>query len=232
MARLMPLALALCVLIAAPARPAEPTRAAPIYALPDDGSWVEYDWTGTGPAGEEIKGKLRISSVGTKTVAGVELRWVEVRKEYTRQGGDKHEYRKFLVPVKAFADAPTLRDHVTSIIGKEDAEAPHALTPSARYTFLDLGLGGDGTALTEVRAREKIEVPLGKYEAREVRARGKSGDRELEYRGWLSADVPFGCARFEIYEGPAGGTPKKIFSAVAARGGRDAKSEVDETRAK
>ena len=48
----------------------------------------------------------------------------------------------------------------------------------------------------------------------------------------LSADVPFGTARFEVYEGPAGGSAKKIFAASAARAGRDAKAEVDETKAR
>jgi hypothetical protein len=232
MPRLASLALVVCVLCPAPARPAEPTRAAPVYSLPDDGSWVEYDWTGAGPDGKEIKGLLRISAVGTKTTAGVTSRWVEVRKEYGRGDGAKREYRKFLLPVKAFADAPTLRDHVTSVIGQGGSEAPHTLSRTARRSFLELGLTGDEAGLKEVRAREKVEVPLGKYETREVRARGTAGERELEYRGWLSAEVPFGCARFEIYEGPAGGAAKKVFAASAARSGRDAKAELDETKAR
>jgi hypothetical protein len=232
MTRLTALALVFCVLAAAPARPAEPTRAAPIYSLPDDGSWIEFDWTGVGPKGEEIKGVLRISSVGTKTVAGVTSRWVEVRKEYGKKDEKKPEYRKFLVPVKAFAASPTLRDHVDSVIGKEGSEAPHALSSSGRQAFLEMGLNGEGAALKEVLARVSVEVPLGKYEARKVRARGKSSEHELEYRGWLSPDVPFGCARFEIFEIPAGAAPKRIFAATAARSGRGAKSEVDETKSK
>jgi hypothetical protein len=229
MARLISLALLLCVVSPVPAPAAEqPTRAAPVYALPADGSWVEYDWTGVGPAGEDIKGVLRISSVGTKTVAGVESRWVEVRKDTVRGNETKREYRKFLVPVEAFAKAPTLRDHVDAVIGQNDSQAPHALSATARRTFLEMGLSGDDAALKEVRPREKVEVPLGKYEAREMRARGKSGERELEYHGWLSADVPFGCARFEVVEGSG----KTIFAAKAARSGRDAKAEVDETKSK
>jgi hypothetical protein len=228
MYRFTSLALVLCVLYPAPARPAEPTRAAPIYSLPDDGAWVEFDWTGVGAGGEEIKGLLRISSVGTKTAADKESRWVEVRKEYVRAGGTKREYRKFLVPVKAFAKAPTLRDHVDSVIGQEDSQAPHTLPAAARRTFLEMGLSGGDAVLKEVRAREKVEVPLGKYEARPVRARGKSDERELEYRGWLTDEVPFGCARFEVIEGAG----KVIFAAKAVRSGRDAKAEVDERKVK
>jgi hypothetical protein len=229
MARLTPLALVASVLLAAPSRSAEPTRAAPIYSLPEDGSWVEYDWTGVGPDGKELKGILRVSSVGTKTSQGVASRWVEIRKEYREAGKTKQEYRKFLVPVKAFADTPTLRSHVTSVIGQENSDAPAALRPARVRTFLDLGLTADSATLEEVRARESVEVPAGKYRARHVRARSRSGDRELEYQGWLTADVPFGCARFEVFERSGDGQAKRVFAATAARTGRDAKAEVDES---
>lgn len=228
MARLTSLALAFCVLFPPLAWPAEPTRAAPIYSLPDDGSWVEYDWTAAGPDGKDIKGLLRISCVGTKTSDGVKSRWVEVRKEYRRGDKTRREYRKFLVPVKAFADAPTLRRHVTSVIGQDDDKAPFGLKPEGRRAFLELGLTEDDAALKEVRAREMVEVPLGKYEARHVRARGKAGERVLEYQGWLSVDVPFGCARYEILETSGDGPAKRIFTATAARTGRGARPEVDE----
>jgi hypothetical protein len=231
MTRLTVLALALCVLFPTSSRSAEPTRAAPIYSLPEDGSWVEYDWTGVGADGKEMKGLLRISSVGSKTSGGVESRWVEVRKEYSQGDKMRREYRKFLVPVKPFAADPTLRNHVTAVIGQDDSTLPFGLSPSGRQTFLELGLTGKDAALKAVSTREEVEVPLGKYLARHVRARGKAGDRELEYQGWLTGDVPFGCARFEVFEGPAG-KGLRIFAAAATRSGRGTNPEVDETRAR
>jgi hypothetical protein len=232
MTRLTSFALALCVLSPAPSRAAEPTRPAPIYSLPRDGSWVEYDWTGAGSDGKEMRGVLRISSVGTKTSGGVESRWVEVRKEYSQGGETRREYRKFLVPVKAFTDSPTVRDHVSSVIGQDNADAPAGLSAKRTRTFVSMGLTGEDVALKEVRAREKVEVPLGKYEARHVRARGLHDDWELEYQGWLTNDVPFGCARFEVFEVSQGGPVKRVFSATAVRAGRGARSEVDESRAR
>jgi hypothetical protein len=232
MTRLTSLALALCVLFPTPSRAAEPTRAAPIYALPEDGSWVEYDWTAVGPDGKEIKGLLRISSVGSRTRGGIESRWVEVRKEFRQGGETRREYRKFLVPVKAFTDSPTLRDHVSSVIGQDNSDAPAELSAKRARTFVSMGLTGEDAALKEVRAREKVELLLGKYETRHVRARGMRDDSELEYQGWLSNDVPFGCARFEVLEIPQGGPVKRVFSATAVRAGRGARSEVDESRAR
>src|SRR5439155_4096420 len=140
MARLTSLVLAASVLFLSPSRAAEPTRPAPIYSLPRDGSWVEYDWTGVGPDGKETKGVLRISSVGTTTSAGVESRWVEVRKEYSQGGETRREYRKFLVPVKAFTDSPTLRGHVSSVIGRDNSDAPAGLSAKRARTFVSMGL--------------------------------------------------------------------------------------------
>ena len=57
------------------------TRAAPLYALPADKSWVEYNWEATSPGGVRRVGTLRISSVGTSRLNGVPHRWVEITKE-------------------------------------------------------------------------------------------------------------------------------------------------------
>ena len=232
MARLMSPALALCILFPIPSPSAEPTRVAPIYSLPEDGSWVEYDWTGVGPDEKEIKGRLRVSSVGSKTSGGVESRWVEVRKEYAQGGETKREYRKFLVAAKAFAAAPTLRDHVGTVIGQDGSAAPLLFSAARARDFLNMGFDAPDAALKEVRARARLTTPLGKYEARQVTARSKSGERVREYEGWLTADVPFGCARFEVREGQGDGRLRTIFTATAARSGKGAKAEVDETKAR
>jgi hypothetical protein len=86
--------------------------------------------------------------------------------------------------------------------------------------------------LKEVRARAKVTTPLGEYEAQHVTARSKSGERVREYDGWLTADVPFGCARFEVREGTGDGPRKIVFAATAARSGKGAKAQVNEAKAK
>ena len=232
MTRLTLPVLALCVLFPNPARPAEPTRPAPIYTLPEDGSWVEYDWIAAGADGKQIKGLLRISCVGRKTSEGVECRWVEIRKEYRAGDQTQREYRKFLIPEKAFAAAPTLRDQVRTVIGQDDSAAPLLLSASRTRDFLNMGFDAPEAVLKEVRARVKVTTPLGKYEARQVTARSQSGERLREYEGWLTADVPFGWARFEVREGPRDGPGQTVFTATAVRSGKGAKAEVNEALAK
>jgi hypothetical protein len=215
------------------ARAAEPTRAAPFYALPPDGAWVEYDWTAAAPGGKEVKGTLRISSVGKKDVEGVTCRWVEVRKEYPHDGKQKKEYRVVLVAEKAFREKPTLAEHVRVVLGTEgDNRAVAPLGDTARRDFLGLGITGPGAALREVEARAKVTVPVGTFVARHVSSRGRRGDRTLEYHGWLTAEVPFGCARFEVREGTGEGPLRTTFTAVVAKRGDGAKGEVDTSKVK
>jgi hypothetical protein len=225
-----------CLLLAAglalPAAAAEPTRPAALYALPDNGTWVEFDWTAAGPDGKEVKGTLRLSAVGDATIDGTLYRWVEIRKEHKAGGETKREYRKIQLAVKAFAAAPTLRDHVRTVIGQDGTAAPARFSPARARSFLEMDFGTDAAALKEVQAREKVTAPLGKYEARHVRARAEGAGRTLEYDGWLTADVPFGCARFEVREGKGAAAGKSVFTATAARSGKDAKAEVDEGAAK
>src|SRR5262249_31218777 len=58
-------------LIAAPIAAQAQTRPAPFYALPEEGTWVEYEWTFTGKRGEAREGTLRLSCVGRQEAQGV-----------------------------------------------------------------------------------------------------------------------------------------------------------------
>ncbi len=60
----------------------------------------------------------------------------------------------------------------------------------------------------------------------------KSGERLREYQGWLTADVPFGCARFEVGEAQGDGPLRTIFTATAARSDKGAKAELDKSKAR
>ena len=232
MSRMTYLLLVAWVVLPVRAPAAEPTRAAPLYALPADGTWVEFDWTATDHDGKEVKGTLRLSSVGGKVIDGTACRWVEIRKEHREGDETKREYRKLLIAEKAFAAAPTLRDHVRTVIGQDGSAAPLTFSASRTRDFLNMGLAAPDAELKEAEARAKVTTPLGRYEARRVTARSKSGERVREYGGWLTADVPFGCARFEVREGQGDGRLRTIFTATAARSGKGAKAEVDETKAR
>ena len=65
---------ALLALAAIPAASRGQGTLAPLYTLPKDGTWVEYEWKATGSDGKKQAGTLRISSVGRRTVGGVEQR--------------------------------------------------------------------------------------------------------------------------------------------------------------
>jgi hypothetical protein len=220
------------LVLAAPGRPAEPKHAAPLYSLPADGTWVEFEWTATRPSGPDLHGTLRLSAVGGKVISGTAYRWVEIRQEYPADVGTKQQYRKLLIDAKAFVASATLRDHVRTVIGQDGPAAPFLLSPTRAEDFLDLGLGLAEAALTEVRAGEKVRTPLGEHTARQVTAGGASRGHTWEYRGWLTADVPFGCARFEVRKGEGDGPLRTVFTATAARAGRGATAEVDESRAR
>jgi hypothetical protein len=216
------------LLVSALAQAAEPRNAAPIYMLPKDGSWVEYDGTLLEPGSKELKGRLRLSSVGTQVREGKTYRWIEIRKNWPEDAEEKTEYRKVLLDEAGFQASPTFQDQVRGVWGKKgDRGSVVSLSASRAEDFLGLGFRRGGAALREVEADEQVTVPLGKYTARHVRARGSRGERELEYHGWLTKDVPFGCARFEVREVPRTGPARTIFTAAAARSGSKAKSEVE-----
>lgn len=228
MTRRTMLVLIACLLVPVLARAAEPRNAAPFYTLPKDGSWVEYDWVLFEPGGKESKGTLRISSVGTQAREGKSYRWIELRKKWRVGDAEKTEYRKLRLDEAGFQANPTFQDQVRDVWGKKgDRGSVVPLSASRAEDFLGLGLRRGGAALREVEPETRIEVPLGKYTTRHVRASGTRGERELEYHGWLTKDVPFGCARFEIREVPRSGPARTIFTAVVARSGNEAKSEVE-----
>jgi hypothetical protein len=211
---------------------AKPTRLAVIYALPPDGAWIEFQWTLSNTDGKSAKGTLRLSSVGSKIVDDIKCRWIEIRKEYRQDGVTKLEYRKLLVEEKAFAKTADLREHVRILVGQEDSGAPTVFSESRRRDFLNMGLDDPNAPLKEIAASETVTTKLGKFDARRVCLRSKSGTSAREYHGWLTPDVPFGCVRFEIHRRNGAGPKKTIFTAVAVRQGSDAKAEVDESKAR
>jgi hypothetical protein len=232
MPRTCSLTLVFLIALTASVSATDPERAAPIYSLPAEGAWIEYRCTAIGPDGKEITGTLRVSSVGTKDAAGTTCRWVEVRKEFDRGKETQREYRKMLVAEKGFAERPTLENHVRLVYGQDGNRTPFQLNSRRTSEFLGMGLPSKGSELHEVKAVDNVETKLGKFAARAVNACGTSGERELEYRGWLSADVPFGCVRFEVYEKIGDAPQRRIFTAEAALSGRGAKAELDESKMK
>jgi hypothetical protein len=112
-------------------------------------------------------------------------------------------------------------------------------------SYFTMGVHGD---LHERKDRESLETKLGKFTCRVVSTEdnrrpspesalpspekkpGADG-RNLEYRAWLTDDVPFGWARLQIW-GKMNDDLRLLFSAEASGKGTGAKSEVEHAKAK
>jgi hypothetical protein len=74
-----------------------------IHKLPEDGAYVDYDLAiKAGPVGGErdIKGKLRLSSVGTEVSGAEKNRWIEIKIVIDIDGGERVIISKTLIPEK------------------------------------------------------------------------------------------------------------------------------------
>ena len=227
MFRRQPILLVLALIVGSPAPSAAQSWAAPLYALPEDGTWVEFDWKASPEKAKPPSGVLRISSVGRKEVKGEPHRWVEIKLETKEGDRASRRVRKILVAEKAFARGKPLPECVTEAYEQRDGNLPERLPAPRVHDFLTMSLGKQDVVLKEVKAKAETESGLGKFSTRHVSAVGRR-----EYLGWLTPEVPFGWAKFEIRERPEQGPVRVIFSAAAARTGTGAKKEVDESKAR
>jgi hypothetical protein len=218
MRRPWPIALLLTTVLASPADLPAQTRAAPLYALPADGTWVEYDWESPRPGGAGQTGTLRISSVGTTTVQGVPHRWVEITKE-VRHGGRVHR-RAQAAGRRPGARGRPLDEAVARGYDQAGGGREVPLSNDRLRAFTALGIQGPQEALREVATGEEVRTSLGTFRTRHVTAIGSTAGRILEYHGWLSPDLPFGWARMEIRQPHGDGPPQTVFRASASRTGR------------
>jgi hypothetical protein len=229
-----PAYLAFAALLPAPAWPQTASHAAPFYALPTAGTWVEYGWTAIEQENQLRTGSLRISCVGDTKVRGTPCCWVEIRRESGDAGWLKRWVRKALVSRKALAEGDPLPGHVLECYEREGGPESlvRRLTRSRLEAFLRLGFESADAALTVSGAKQAVETGLGKFVARHVWAGGKVRGRGLEYHAWLTDRVPFGWARFEIRERSARRPARLVFTVTAQRSGMGAASELDESAAR
>lgn len=215
-----------------PATASAQTKPAPVYSLPADGTWVDYEWALVTTANKNLAGQLRISSVGQKQVQGVPHRWVEIKLTYTMDNQQIIRWRKVLVAETALQKGQALPEAVVEGYKQNGPAGAVLLLPRPQLgDLLGLGFTNPDAAFQDVNAEELVQCKLGKFVSRHVHAVGKDevDGRTLAYHGWLTKDVPFGWARFEIRE-LTGGASKTIFTATAVKAGQNAKSEVDETK--
>jgi hypothetical protein len=208
------------------------TRPAPFYSLPEDGVWVEYSRQASDGDGRKHAGVLRLASVGRKEVRGVSYRWIEITRRETEAEESRQRVRKLLVAEQAFGRTRSLPDNVQEGFERVGSDGTVRLSAQRLDDFVRLGLRPTTSGFATVQAREKIELELGKFVSRHVSIQGESRSRAVIYHGWLTDEVPFGCARFEIREEKDGAAPRILFSATASRTGKGARSELDLSNAR
>jgi hypothetical protein len=203
------------------------TQPAPVYSLPADGTWVEYDWVHSPPDGPETKGTLRISSVGRKEIGREGSRWVEIRLT-TGEGDERRvRYRKLLLSESGIKDGKPLAEAVRECFDRS-GDRVRSVTGKARLDFL--GMAVREGSLRELSRSEESTSKLGRYRTRHLASEGAGPGRS--YHGWLTDKVPFGWVRFEVRAVDDRGGERTLFRAAAARTGDGAVSQVDESKAR
>src|SRR5438270_10112249 len=109
MVRLLSFAVSLTILCGSPNRCLAQTKVAPLYSLPVDGVWVEFDFQSKDRLNKENSGAMRISSTGRAQVGDVPHRWIEIKMA---GGAIQTRYGKLLVAEGALRDGGALADGV------------------------------------------------------------------------------------------------------------------------
>jgi hypothetical protein len=223
------LVLVMPCLVLAPAQ-APASGPAPFYSLPTDGTWVQYEWKGLGADQKPHTGTLRISSVGrTPAPDGRFARWIEIKHEM----GNTGIIRKLLVPEAAVPEGKLVGKVVEGYGRPISGDEVRRLAANEINDLLTLGVHTPTGGFTVIEEKAAIETKLGKLITRHVAASGKANESTtLEYAGWLTEAVSFGWARFEMREKTNDQPARLLFSVTAIATGKEAKSEVDETKAK
>jgi hypothetical protein len=215
-----------CWLLLVTASPAQ-ERVALFYSMPEDGGWVEYEWR-TDDAGKgQPANRLRISSVGKLTKDSVPCRWIEVHKETHRGDQTTHQLRKLLVAESKDAEKKPGEFRVLSAFAQRGLDAPAtSMKPKQIQDLVELGFHGSNEGLVVRAENEDARTGLGVFRTRHVETQAKINERTCTYHAWLTPELPFGWAKFEVREQTSRNTDRLIFSAVAVRKGNEARSEM------
>jgi hypothetical protein len=211
---------------------------APLYSLPRDGAWAEFDFECKDRAGKDIRGTMRISSTGRIEIRQVGYRWIEIKIE---GDGVKTRYGKILVEEEALLKGEPFEDHILVAYHQEGKNAPVLQYSGAQITrFFTMGIRG---RLKQGKTEDEVATAAGPFKCKQVESGGHpqvhlavdndkkeqkpANQRTLAYRAWLSDGVPFGVVKFEVWSTSAQeSTDRRVFVAQFSRSGQGARSEV------
>ncbi|MBW3540505.1 MAG: hypothetical protein KY476_09550 [Planctomycetes bacterium] len=184
-----------------------------VWQLPEDGSWVEYEATGTQLEPEEKKistGKLLLRSVGTVMEGGEKNRWLELEFTVKLVGDDDrmhHAVYKYLIPEKHLGKGKSPIENVVrswfQVHGRdqEPREISNAVTRDGEAIVPYLGPPLLDARQTEEKRR--IEHQKGTVDAIAVRGQQKAlAEKQRHLKGvtiWLAEEIPFGVAAMDSY---------------------------------
>ena len=203
------------------------TKPALLYSLPPDGTWVEFEMTRPGGEAGHETARLRLGSVGKEVVNGAPHRWIEIRRETATEGKPMTVLAKILIAESAFGDSTLKKESVAKAFEQKSSQMMRRLSPEQADDLITFGFRGDSYRLIAVNDKEELTTPLGKFSCKQMKSSSAMKGLPLEMNVWLTRDVPFGWARAEV---GVPGAPKVVV--VAVKTGKDAKSELDETKAK
>lgn len=141
-----------------------------VQRLPEDGAFVQYDLDiNLGSPGNQrnLKGEMRLSSVGTEVVLDDKCRWIEMKITLKIEGQEQLLYWKALIPEKELARGKSPGDKVVRcwvrLPGQNDAvSVPDLKLPEAGP--LQMFLAGPPTNPQKLEKMEVTNTKLGKLE--------------------------------------------------------------------
>lgn len=177
-----------------------------LYQLPKDGRWASYDFDASvkmaETAGMNLKGTLRMASVGQATEEKQPCRWIEIELGTVMTLGEnkmeKSETYKLLIPEKFLAKGQTPLEHVVRAWTRSGQAEPKKLDKpnSVAAGPLPIILSGPWK---DVKQLDKAEVKskLGKLACKGVEGTlefkmGGEGVMKCKFENRLHADSPFG----------------------------------------
>ena len=177
------------------------------YQLPKDGHWASYDVDVAVQGAAEgqkmnVKGTLRIASVGEVTEDGQPCRWIEIQLDATATAGEnkveQNALYKVLVPEKFLAKGQTPLEHAVRAWGRLGEAEPKKLEKlnDVNASPLPIILSGPWKDVKELEDAE-VESKLGKLACKGVEGTlefktTKDTGMKCKFKNRLHADSPFG----------------------------------------
>src|SRR5262249_45656974 len=150
--------LSLTVLLGSAGPSLAQTKVAPLYSLPADGVWVEFDFKYRDRLNKEIQGTMRISSTGRVRIGDIDHRWVEIKMS---ESNIETRYGKMLLVEEALRKGQPLEDNVVEAFHQEGTNGA-LLRYSGRQLAEHFSMGVSGH-LRVIKDREEITTGLGTF---------------------------------------------------------------------